>query len=143
MQKVTILIMIGITSLAIMACGFSGFIQQSVEEQPAHTESPSQIQEMAESAADDEIETTIQTEISPAPTVDPILEAQSCLANTWEINGLSDYVIAAVPPDLAEEYDLQYEDTTGAAYFILSPDGKIIIAGEASGQIHFLRLEGA
>ncbi len=70
-----------------------------------------------------------QIEIAPVP-VDPVQSAKNCLANTWEINGLNDYVVAAVPPELAKEYNLQYEDTRGQAYFTLTPEGQIILDAE-------------
>ncbi len=124
------LIVIGLTSLVIMACGFSGIIQPSGEEQPSHTVVAQEILVTTVPSSPEEIETTTQVEKTPLPTVDPIDAAKSCLANTWEIKGLSDYVIAAVPPELAEEYDLQYEDTSGQAYFTLSPDGQITLQAE-------------
>jgi hypothetical protein len=66
----------------------------------------------------------------PLPTADSALSAENCLANTWEITGLSDYVIAAIPPETAEEYALEYQDTNGGAYFILTPDGRITLRAD-------------
>lgn len=130
MRKTPILIVIGLTSLVIMACGFAGLAQQNIEEQPSHTAAVKEFPAATEHSLAEEIEPTIQIKNTPTPTVDPIHSAKSCLANTWEINGLSDYVIAAIPPELAEQYDLQYEDTSGQAYFTLSPDGQIILHAE-------------
>ena len=67
---------------------------------------------------------------TPLPTADPALSAKNCLANTWEITGLSDYVLAAIPPEMAEEYTLEYQDTNGSAYFILTPDGRITLQAD-------------
>jgi len=142
MRKTTILIVIGITSLVIMACGFGSAAQQKIETQPTivtTTELSSvplearpteEFSAVIESQPIEEVEATIKIENTPTPTIDPLSSAKSCLANTWEIDGLSDYVLAAVPPELAKEYSLEYVDTTGVAYLILSPDGKIVLQAE-------------
>lgn len=130
MQKTSKLIVIGITSLVIMACSFAGITQQIIEEQPAQVVATTKIPTATEYSPADKIETSIQLEKTLVPTVDPVAEAKSCLSRTWKIAGLSDYVIAAVPPDLADEYDLQYQDTSGQAFFTLAPDGKIIMNAE-------------
>ncbi len=116
MRKISMLFVIGLTSVVIMACSFVGVVQHNIDGLPSQTAIAN--------------ESTIQAEEIPLPVVDPNLAAKSCLAKTWEIEGLSDYVIAAVPPELAAEYDLQYQDTSGQAYFTLSPDGQISLQAE-------------
>lgn len=116
MRKISMLFMIAVTSVVVMACNFVGVIQPNIGGLPSQT-----------AIAD---ESTIQAEEAPLPAVDPNAAAKSCLAKTWKIEGLSDYVIAAVPPELAAEYNLQYQDTTGQAYFTLSPDGRIRLQAE-------------
>jgi len=142
MRKTTILIVIGITSLVIMACGFGSAAQQKIEIQPTivtTTEVSSvpiearpteEFSAVIESQPIEEVKPTIKIENTPTPTIDPLNSAKSCLANTWEIDGLSDYVLAAVPPELAKEYNLKYVETTGDAYLTLLPDGKIGLQAE-------------
>jgi hypothetical protein len=64
------------------------------------------------------------------PTADPNLAGINCLANTWEITGLSDYVVAAIPPEMAAEYNLEYQGANGSAFFILTPDGRITLQAD-------------
>lgn len=130
MRKTTILFMIGLTSLVIMACGLSGLAEISFEEQSDQPGIATEMPSTTENSLLEESQNTHQTANTPVPTVDPVEAAKSCLMKTWEINGLSDYVIAAVPPDIAKEYDLQYQDTSGQAYFTLTPEGKIKLQAE-------------
>ena len=130
MRKATILFVIGVTSLAIMACGLGGIAVINFEEHPPQPGVVTEIPSITEKSPLEDSQKARQTANTPVPTVDPVETAKSCLVKTWEINGLSDYVIAAVPPDLAEEYDLQYQDTSGQAYFILSPEGEIKLQAE-------------
>lgn len=142
MRKTTLSIVISISSMIIMACGISGVAQQMIETQPAIqsatevSSAPMEVQPTEEISAvvellpTEEIEPAVQIENTPTPTIDPLSSAKSCLAKTWEIEGLSDYVLAAVPPELAEEYNLEYVDTTGAAYLALSSDEKIVLQVE-------------
>ena len=112
MQKTTqTLIVTGLTSLVIMACGFSGlgsFTRQKSETRPTNATASADPAEAMESQSTAAVEPTAQIEKPSSPAVDPILSAKSCLARRWHITGLSDYVIAAVPPELAKEYALEY-----------------------------------
>jgi hypothetical protein len=121
MRKTTLLF-IGIASLIMMSCGMGGIAQIALDSQPIDDEVTQQSTKNVESQQANNLEQAITAENSPKPTVDPLLESKSCLARTWEINGLSDYVLAAVPPELAEEYSLEYVDTTGDAYLRLTSD---------------------
>lgn len=114
-----------------MACSFVGLAQVNSDVPSSNNVNN---EEPPEANTDDptgKAETATQIEKTPIPTIEPTIDplsaAKSCVAKTWEINGLSDYVIAAIPPDLASEYDLQYKDTSGEAYFTLTPDGKIML----------------
>ncbi len=64
------------------------------------------------------------------PTVAPSPAPESCLAGTWEISGIHEYVLAAIPQEMAEEYNLEYKDTNGNAYFILTPDGQALLQAD-------------
>jgi len=142
MRKTTILSVIGITSLVIMACGFGSAAQQKIESQPTivtttevssvpvETLPTEEFSAVVESHPTEEVKPTIKIENTPTSTIDPLSSARNCLANTWKIDGLSAYVLAAVPPELAKEYSLEYADTTGEAYLILSPDGRIVLQAE-------------
>ena len=125
MRKTTLLLIIGITSLIMMSCSLGGIAQIVLDSQP--TDDPSIVQptEIVESLPLQSQEQSNVLDNTPTPTVDPLIVSKSCLAKTWEINGLSDYVLAAVPPDLAEEYSLEYIDTTGTAYLQLTSDQKM------------------
>jgi len=97
------LILISLLVLVAMACNFSGLLADGAE---------------TEAGLPQEGDVSMPT-IQPTPT------GQSCLINTWEIPGLSDYVLAAIPPDLAEQYQLKYKDTSGHIYVTFSPDGQM------------------
>jgi hypothetical protein len=125
MQKPSILFVIVLTSIVVMACGFVGVAQQKIEDAPIETTASKEKTVDTENVVVEDFNTNTQIETTLVPTIDPVQAAKSCLANTWEIDGLSDYVVAAVPPDLVAEYDLQYQETNGHAYFTLSPNGQI------------------
>ncbi len=97
------IILISLLVIAAMACNFSGLRPDSSDSEAG----PNQEGDFS------------------MPTMQPTPTAQSCLINTWEIPGLSDYVLAAIPPDLAEQYQLRYKDTSGHIYVTFSPDGKM------------------
>ena len=125
MRKSTVLLVIGITSLIIMSCSLGGIAQIVIDSQQTDDGTIKQPTVQVESLPIQSQEQANTLENSPTPTVDRLLASKSCLAKTWEIKGLSDYVLAAVPPELAEEYSLEYIDTTGAAYLKLTSDEKI------------------
>ena len=143
MRKTIKLTVIFLSALVMMACGLGGYATQKVETQPttpratvepsARAEaSPTSVSPTSEeSLPAQNIEPTNRVEKSPpTPTTDPLISAKNCLAKTWEIKGLNDYVLAAVPPELAEEYSLEYVSTSGAAYLSLSADEKIVLQAE-------------
>jgi hypothetical protein len=120
-----------------MACGFIGLVPFDALSQPSNNSTNDEIstsKEVTAEGVDDVVGTTNQIQVTttptPVPTVDPLISAKSCLANTWEIPGLSDYVIAAIPPDLAAEYNLEYQETKGEAYITLTPEGKFTLSAD-------------
>jgi hypothetical protein len=137
MRKISLLLMISFTSLSITACGVIRSVPFDALSQPS-TNTPSDEQtlqmEVADKGTDEGVGTSNQIEVTAtptlAPTVDPLSSAKRCLANTWEIPDLSEYVIAAIPQDLAEEYDLEYQDTKGEAYITLTPEGKFTLSAD-------------
>ena len=112
MKHYRYLMIVGLIGFTGLACSLASLF-------PRNSQAPLP-SEAVETAAPASIPTSL-------PTADPILATVNCLANTWEITGLSDYVIAAVPPEMAEQYALQYQGTNGRAYFTLTPDGRIIL----------------
>lgn len=131
MRKSLLLLIIALTSLVVMSCGMIGFAQIERESAPRNNPNEAQTEMPEEPKLADEVGSQSQVQQpTPVPTLDPVAAAKSCLAKTWEIDGLSDYVIAAVPPEMAAEYDLQYEETTGSAYFKLTPDGKVTLLAD-------------
>ncbi len=105
-----------LVALGIMACNLTRVVNKI--EAPLPTE-------ITQSAAG-----TLPLETVPAPTSTPVNADLACLVNTWEATGLSDYIIAAVPPEMAEEYDLQYKGSSGSAYFTLTRDGRILMQAD-------------
>ena len=142
MRNFSILTVIFFTSLVIMACGFGGFARQRTETRPtvvqeiAKSSTPTQSalsqgeKTAVEAQPTQRPKNTSQEKTPPTPTIDPLASAKSCLAKTWQISGLSDYVLAAVPPELVKEYGLEYVSTSGAAYLRLTPDDKIVLQAE-------------
>ena len=127
MRKKNLLLIIGIISLVIMSCSLGGIAQIALESQPMEDNTTLQTTADLEPLPSDSQEQAITVENTPTPTIDPLLASKSCLAKTWEIQGLSDYVLAAVPPELAEEYSLEYQNTTGTAYLKLTSDDKMAL----------------
>jgi hypothetical protein len=136
MRKSLLRMIIGLTSFTVISCGMIGFTQVRNEPPPSGsakdtgTAIPEQ-QPNQTATSQDAIDSQPQSQLpTPIPTVDPLVSAQSCVAKTWEIAGLDDYVIAAVPPELAAEYDLKYEETKGDALFKLTPGGQITLLAD-------------
>ena len=126
MRKTTLLFFIGIASLVIMSCSLGNIAQIVIESRPMDDDTTLQTTANAEPLPSDNQDQALTVENTPTPTIDPLLASKSCLAKTWEIKGLSDYMLAAIPPELAEEYSLEYIDTTGSAYLKLTSDEKIM-----------------
>ena len=74
MKKSLLLMLIGAIGLAVMACKLSGYVQVSPQ---TTTDAP---------VVTGALQNSTQSEINPSP--DPVIAAKSCLAKTWEINGL-------------------------------------------------------
>jgi hypothetical protein len=111
------LIVVSLSGLVILACRLTGILQQNIET----TETPTTVV----------VNTPLPTlPPMPTPTTDPAIAAQTCLAGTWEISDLSAYILAAIPPDLASQYALQYQSSSGEAYFTLTPDGEFIMQAD-------------
>jgi hypothetical protein len=113
--------------LVLMACNLPAFVQRQLAPPTATTE-PS-----------------IAPLVEAVPPSDPLASDQACLVGDWQVSGLNQYVVAAIPPDLAQEYDLQYQDTTGSAYFSLSPDGHFALTADQlelvfNARVSFLRV---
>ena len=125
MRKKNLLLIIGFTSLVIMSCSLGGITQIALDSQALEDEPTLQTTVNAEALISDNQEQAITVKNTPTPTIDPLLASKSCLAKTWEIKGLNEYVLAAVPTELAEEYSLKYKDTTGTAYLKLTSDEKM------------------
>jgi hypothetical protein len=142
MQKNTIFLVLGITSLVLLACSFGGITQQRIQTQTTfvtatdaldsdsfNNQTEGNLGVVETLKAENPVETK-EIENTPTPTIDPIDSNKFCLSQTWEVKGLNEYILTAVPPDLAEEYDLAYEDTTGSANMALSADGEAILNTE-------------
>jgi hypothetical protein len=105
------LLVVSLSGLVLLACRLTGIVQQNIET----TETPTTL-----------VVNTPPPTLTPipTPTTDPAIAAKACLAGTWQINDLSAYILAAIPPELANQYGLQYQSSSGEAFFTLSPDGK-------------------
>ena len=112
--------MAGIVS---MACNLISIVQQSARQSslPSMVEAPTPtVLAFAP--------TQVQSTLTSQPT--PGNPAQLCLVGTWEIANLGDYVLAAIPPDMANTYNLNYKGSSGNAYFTFSPDGSIALRAD-------------
>jgi archaellum component FlaF (FlaF/FlaG flagellin family) len=98
-----------------MACGLPGLVQRNVD-----------VEDLIPTGTAGE-----PSQTAPKPTLQPptpiVKPDQDCLTGTWEITNLSDYILAAIPADLAEKYDLQYNGSSGKATFTFTPDGSITL----------------
>lgn len=103
-----------LASLVFFACNLPAVIQQSTKE-----DTPTVALEYAPSIT-----------IAPTQTITPSTPAESCLAGAWEISDLSPYILAAIPQDMAEQYNLVYQGANGRALFTLSPDGNLNIQAD-------------
>jgi hypothetical protein len=125
LNRYRLLIFIGLVGLVLLACKLPGVAQQNAQNSLTVTSAPTQVQ----------LEPTLQLEnlvITPtsAPTVDPLVGSKACLANTWEVTDISSSVAAAIPEDMAKQYNFKYVGTTGKGYYTLTPDGNVIMQAD-------------
>jgi hypothetical protein len=130
-----------------MACGISTATQQVIQTQSIY---PTETKESdinsgnvrenftssVDSLSDQNVEPTGTIEPTPTMTVDPNKAAKMCLTKTWEIDGLGEYILAAVPQELSQEYHLEYVESTGSANLTLQPD-EIILLNADNLVLHF------
>jgi hypothetical protein len=118
LKNYSVITVIGLIVLVLMACNFTNLFATSTAEV---------VQEPLPTApvAPTQIGTPMNPQESPDSSADPQSIALACLNGTWQISNLSSYVIAALPPDLAEEYNVEYKETSGSATLTLTPDGRI------------------
>jgi hypothetical protein len=113
-----LILFISLTGLVLLACNLPGIAQRMLQNTPEPTLMPARPSGQVPA-------TTI-----PVPTSDPLASAKSCLENTWEITDISRSVIAAIPPEMAEQYNLQYTGASGKGYYTLTPDGNVIMQAD-------------
>lgn len=114
-------ITIVLISLVLIACNLTNLLSPATAD-----DGEERLQVEAEPAA--EVKEPPQVENNQLPTSDPLVSAKACLVGSWNITDLSNYVIAAIPPELAAQYDLEYKETSGKAELSLTPDGRISLA---------------
>lgn len=112
------ILLVGLPALVLVACNLPAFVRRqfSSATPPPITPPPG-------------VEPGAVLPAAP-PTPDPLAASQACLAGDWLISDLSRYVMAAIPPEQAKEYGLEYRDTSGAAYFSLAPDGRFALTAD-------------
>lgn len=66
-------------------------------------------------------------EATPIPDFTATPASSACLVGTWQITNLQDYVLAAIPPEMIQEYQPTYKSTSGQAYVKFSNDGTVTI----------------
>jgi hypothetical protein len=112
------ILLAGLPALVLAACNLPAFVRaRFASPTPTSNEPHSGIESTAVPS-------------TAAPTPDPLAASQACLAGDWQISDLSRYVMAAIPPEQAKEYGLEYRDTSGAAYFSLAPGGRFALTAD-------------
>jgi hypothetical protein len=119
LKKYSIFAFLGLLILVLIACNLINQFSAPTET----TESPTLIVPTIATIT----ETPYQVQEATIPTTDPLSNAQDCLNGIWSINNLSSYVTEAIPPELVEQYNLKYKDTSGSATVAFSPDGHILL----------------
>lgn len=114
MKRYRKLLFFTLASLVIFACNLPGVV----------------VQNLNEATPTDALENIPPATLAPTLTADPSIAAKACLVGNWEIGDLSPYILAAIPPDMAEQYKLQYKGASGKAYFTLSPNGELDIQAD-------------
>lgn len=106
-----------LVGVLLMACSLPDVIVSGIDNSPA-------------GGGEADTGRTLPGESIILPTAIPTEPAETCLAGTWEISGIHEYVLAAIPREMAEEYNLEYKGTNGNAYFILTPDGEVVLQAD-------------
>jgi hypothetical protein len=117
LKKYRLLIAIALAVVLVMACNLPDAIINSIQYSSAEEGDEVSKEEMPG-----------ENILSPEGIVTEAPGA--CLAGTWEITGIHEYVLAAIPQEMAEEYNLEYKGTNGSVYFILTPDGQAVMQAD-------------
>jgi hypothetical protein len=73
-------------------------------------------------------DTAVATDIAlPTATPPPTANPAACLFGTWQATNIQDYVVAAIPPDMAQEYNPTYQSTSGQAYLSFFENGLVTL----------------
>jgi hypothetical protein len=115
---------LSLIGMVILGCRLLGSAQPSPQNTLVPTRAPALTPVPTRAPALTSVQTPAPTK-TPVPTADPLASAQACLAGTWEITDISNAIIAAIPPDLAKQYNLQYTGASGKGYYTLTPDGNV------------------
>lgn len=65
---------------------------------------------------------TAMAEIVASPT-----SPAACLIGTWQATNIQDYVIAAIPPEMIEQYNPTYQSSSGQVYVSFFNNGLVTI----------------
>ena len=125
MNRYRLILFLSLIGLVFLACSLPGIARQNLQNIPDTIQAPAQPPVQAPAATNIPASTN-----TPAPTTDPLASAKTCLTNTWEITDISSSVMAAIPPEMAKQYNLQYTGTSGKGYYTLTPDGNVLMQAD-------------
>lgn len=119
MNRYRLILFLSLVGLVFLACSLPGIARQNLQNIRITIQAPTQPPAQAPAATR-----------APAPTTDPLASAKTCLANTWEITDISSSIMAAIPPEMAKQYNLQYTGTSGKGYYTLTQDGNVLMQAD-------------
>jgi hypothetical protein len=137
-MKISRLILLSSLALFILACSFLGWNPSpqplptlGVTDPTAHALETLLAQPIVATATGQILPVaTLQPANTPIPTSAPALPTANpaaCLIGTWQATNIQDYVIAAISPEMMQEYRPEYKNTTGQAYVSFFENGLVTI----------------
>jgi hypothetical protein len=136
-MKLTRLIWIGFLALFIVACAFFGIGERPVAIPTGALDPTLHVLETSLAQPPAAPGIVAESTLAPSPanpptdtipdTVPPTSSAAGCLVGTWQAVNIQDYVIAAIPPRMMEEYQPTYQNTSGAVYISFFNNGLVTI----------------
>ena len=123
--------------LSILACSFPAAASRAAARRTP-TPTPAAIQILPRPAlstpAARATGTLVQTqEPPPGQTVaaaTPTTAPPSCLEGSWNITNLESAILAVIPADMIQSYDLQFKEKKGSALLVISPGNRITLRAD-------------
>ena len=76
------------------------------------------------------MQTQEPTPVQSVAASTPTTALPSCLEGAWNITNLESAILAVIPADMIQSYDLQFKEKKGSAQLVISPGNRIALRAD-------------